>query len=885
MAHVDLKKYRPYIIIGFIVLFALLTLWTRGIPAEGLVTAESVNLLGNDPWYSVRQVEQTVANFPGYAWFDAMTLYPTGDVVYWGPLFIQIISTLCVLTGATTRPEIMVVASWVPPLMAAAMVPVTYLLAKKLADWKTGLIAAGLIAVISGNYAYRSLFGFVDHHIAETLFSTIFVLAYVVALLATRDSPFSLVNRDTLNVETLKAPVLASALAGVAYLLGFFNMPTMILFALIVAGFILVQFILDFFQDRTSDYLVLVNLVTFGVVIVGITAFGFPHPGLDLSRYTIGHVIAYAALIAGTLVLYGLSVYLKGRPKYYFPAAIAGIAIAAVAVLYVALPDVYNLLISSLFAFFGEAAVTTTVQEARAWSFDAAWQTFHWGILLAVGGAAALLWQNRERVNPAHIFVLIWTAVILASTAAHVRYEYYLAVNIALLAAVFVGAILNLGWKDTARLLGAGSSAAPAAPGTSGKQEEPARKGKKGARATDSRKPKPASRDQPDYLKVGALAVVVLVALLFAGSSLQTNLALANNAKYGGMDSQWMEALEWMGTNTPDPGVDYYAIHDQNTFTYPEESYGVMSWWDYGHWITFVSKRIPNNNPFQHGVAGPNGSAVYFVSTDEAAANRILDNIGTRYIVTDIQLATGKFHAPATWADPDVGNTRFEPRYLVPTSTGSTNYQAVPFYNQEYYQTMIARLHNFDGSMTNPTSQVIYAEYQDAGTANTSLPVITRMEQVNATEGAAAVEAYNQNAAPGSGATLLNYWYQYRGDSILQPVERVPALQHYRLVHETPANIYGNVGANGPDLKAVKIFEYVPGAVIRGDGIIEVPVVTNTGREFTYRQESVNGTFVVPYATSGWTGDVKTTGQYRIAGTGQTFDVTEEAIQQGRTIN
>ena len=178
MAHVDLSKYRPYIVIGFVVLFTLLVIWMRGfIPAADMVTPEGVNLLGVDPWYNLRQVEQVVANFPGYAWFDAMTLYPTGDVIYWGPLFIHIISALCILAGATTRPEILVVASWVPPLMGAAMVPVTYLLARKLADWKTGLIAAGLIAVIPGTYAYRSLFAFVDHHIAETLFSTIFVLA------------------------------------------------------------------------------------------------------------------------------------------------------------------------------------------------------------------------------------------------------------------------------------------------------------------------------------------------------------------------------------------------------------------------------------------------------------------------------------------------------------------------------------------------------------------------------------------------------------------------------------------------------------------------------------------------------------------------------------
>ncbi|ABN58158.1 MULTISPECIES: oligosaccharyl transferase, archaeosortase A system-associated [Methanoculleus] len=881
MAQMDLKKYQPYIIIGIIVLFALLTLWTRGIPSEGLVTAEGVNLLGNDPWYSLRQVEQSVANFPNYAWFDTMTLYPTGDVIYWGPLFVQIIAALCVLTGAATRPEIMLVASWVPPLMAVAMVPVIYLLARKIADWKTGLIAAGLIAVIGSNYAYRSLFGFVDHHIAETLFSTIFVLAYVAALLAARDRQISLKN-----FETLKIPVITAALAGIAYLLGFFNMPTMVLFALIVVAFTLVQFILDFFQERSSEYLVLVNAVVFAAVIVGMAAFGFPHPGLGLSLYSIGHVIAYAGLIAGTLALYGLSVFLKDRPKYYFPVALAAAAALAVAVLYVALPEIYNLLISSLVSFFGEAAVTTTVQEARAWSFAAAWATFHWGLVLAAGGAAALLWKNLERVNPAHVFVLIWSGIILASTAAHVRYEYYLAANIALLSAVFAGAVIDATWKDVARLLGrGGGSKASPAPEAAEKQETPAKKGKKGGKAPDTRKAKAPRRDQPDYLKIGALAAVVAVTLLFAGTSLMGNIALATGAKYSGMDSEWMEALEWMGENTPDPGVDYYAIYDKETFVYPEEAYGVMSWWDYGHWITFVAKRIPNNNPFQHGVTGPNGSATYLISTDEEAANRVLDNIGTRYIVTDILLDTSKFHAPATWADPDVGQEPFQPYYLLPESGGSTNYQAVPFNNQEYYLTMISRLHNFDGSMTDPTSQVIYAEYLEPARANTSLPVITRTQQMNATEGAAAVEAYNQNAPPGSGATLLNMYYQYRGDSILQPLERVPALQHYRLVHETPGNVYGNVGEDGPDLKAVKIFEYVPGATIRGEGIIEVPIVTNTGREFTYRQESVNGTFVVPYATSGWSGEVKATGQYRIAGTGQAFDVTEEDIQQGRTIN
>ena len=877
MAHVDLSKYRPYIVIGFVVLFTLLVIWMRGyVPAVDMVTPEGVNLLGNDPWYNLRQVEQTVANFPGYAWFDAMTFYPTGDVVYWGPLFIQIISALCILAGAVTRPEIMVVASWVPPLMGAAMVPVTYMLGRKIADWKTGLIAAGLIAVISGTYAYRSIFSFVDHHIAETLFSTIFVLAYVAALLAARDHPLS-----TKNFETLKIPVILSALAGIAYLLGYLNMPTMILFALIVAAFTLVQVLLDSFKGQSSDYLLLVNVVTFAVVILGTVAIGFPHPGHDLSRYTFGHVIACGALIAGTLALYGLSTFLKERPKYYFPAVLVALLAVAVAVLYVALPDLYNLLISSLIAFFGEQPVTTTVQEARAWSLEAAWATFHWGLVLAAGGAATLVWWCHEKINPAHIFVLIWTGIILASTAAHLRYEYYLAANIALLAAVFAGAVINATWKDVARFLRPERGSSIPDPGAGEKQEK-AKKGKKGARTRDVGKPKITSKDRPDPFKAGACVAVVAVTLFFGGSCFATTLGMAQTVQYGGIDSQWMEALEWMGENTPDPGVDYYAIYDKETFTYPEESYGVMSWWDYGHWITFISKRIPNNNPFQHGVAGPNGSAVYLTSTSEAEANQILDNIGTRYVVTDYQIVTGKFHAPATWADQEAQATPFQPHFLLPESAGSTSYQALPFYTQQYYLTMASRLHNFDGSMTDPRSEVFYVEYRKPGTVNNSLPLVTSMEQMDATAAATAVEEYNRNAPAGSAATLLNLYYEYRGDSIFNPVERVPALQRYRLVHETPMNLFTNVGA---DLKAVKIFEYVPGAHIRGDGIIEVPVITNTGREFTYRQESAGGEFIVPYATTGWSGEVMTTGPYRIVGTGQTFDVTEEDIQQGRTIN
>ena len=86
-------------------------------------------------------------------------------------------------------------------------------------------------------------------------------------------------------------------------------------------------------------------------------------------------------------------------------------------------------------------------------------------------------------------------------------------------------------------------------------------------------------------------------------------------------------------------------------------------------------------------------------------------------------------------------------------------------------------------------------------------------------------------------------------------------------------------------MRYVKVFEYVPGARIKGEGVIESPVVTNTGRQFTWRAASVNGEFIVPYSTEGNPYDVRATGKYRIAGTGREYSVSEDAVMRGVQIS
>jgi dolichyl-phosphooligosaccharide-protein glycotransferase len=866
MISLDFKNRRLYIIVGLITFFSLFALWLRLLPMLTMGKTDVLSMVASDdPLYNLRQVEQILANFPNYGWFDAMSLYPTGTSIYWGPLFPTIIAVCCLITGATTRMEIISVGLVIPPLMAAATVAIMYYIGKTCGNWKTGVLTSGFTAVVTGQFFYRSLYGYMDHHIAEVLFSTLFCLFYMYAIFSEKGTSI-----DLKNIWSHRSLLLISALAGIAYLLGLFTMPTMILFAMIVGIFTVVQFIIDVYRKRTSEYLLLINGIIFIIAIIGLLIFGFKNPGIDLSAYTVGHIYAYLGLILGTGFLYLLQLYLKEKERYFFPAVLAGCAIVISLILYVVSPQLFTVLIYSFFAFFGQQAVTNTVQEARGWAFDLAWLTFNYGLILMAGGILVMIYKNTRNEHPEQVFALIWSIVMLFSTWQHIRYEYYLAINVALLAAVcvtfifsFVGVdIRNLTNDVFSRKEGSESTDTSSAGGSSGKKQKKSQK--------------KVSKVGINYGIVALVFITALLSMLFAYTSVSYSYTNAINSPTR-MNSDWRESLDWMANNTPDTGVNYLTIYNKDTFQYPPESYGVMSWWDYGHLITYIAKRVPNANPFQQGVSGPNGAAAFFMSTNEDKANTILDHDGTRYVITDIEMDDGKFWAMATWDNASLATDPYQMTLLYPSKSNPDSYEPVRLNKQLYYLTMISRLHNFDGSMGTP-SQVYYIEYADPEITNVSYPVITGAEAMNASAARLRVDQYNLNALPGYHAVVMN---PPSSVDMTHPVEVVRALRHYRLVHESPSNVF-NSGET--DVKYVKIFEYVKGAHIKGNGVIEVPLITNTGRNFTYRQESINGEFIVPYSTIGNNYGVKATGNYKIIGTGRQFDVPESAVMQGITL-
>jgi dolichyl-diphosphooligosaccharide--protein glycosyltransferase len=855
-----IKNNRQLLIAGLVGFFALFALWLRLIPMLTMGHTDILSMVASDdPQYDLRLLEQFLANHFQYSWFDPMSHFPFGTSIYWGPMTIYIAGIACTIAGAVTRPEMTGVALLVTPMFAAATIVLMYFVGKAFGDWKTGLLASGFTAVVSGTFFLYSLYGYFNHRDGEVLFSTLFCLAYLYILNAETGT-----NINLFDFSTWRRIAFLSVLAGIAFLLGLFTMPTIILFAFIVGVFTVVQFMFDFCRGRSSEYLLIANTIIFTIATVGLLIFGFKSPGMDLSTYSIGHVYAYIGLIGATIVLYLLARYLKNKVKYCYPLIISSGAILVVAILFAAAPQLYNLFVNDLIAFFGQQPVTQTVEDAMGWTAAEAWTSFNYGLLLMAGGILVTIYNNFREERPQEIFALVWALVIVFSTWQHVRYEYYFAIIACLLSAVCIHFVFEKGWGDLRKI-------AIAFMPHGGLKEAPKDESHKG-KGHKQRKSSGGSQN----LNYALLALVVIVfglSLLFIYTSASYNYFSASSGAYK-MNPDWEESLKWLGNNTPDTGVNYFTIYDPKTFQYPSTAYGVMSWWDYGHMITYIAKRIPNANPFQQGVTGPDGSATFFMSTSEDTANTVLDNAGTRYVITDIEMDTGKFWAMATWYNETVSTKPYQMELLAPSETDQNELEPQLLNNDQYYLTMISRLHNFDGSMT-PATTAYYIEYQDPEISHVSLPVITAAEAMNVSDAQKRADNYNLKAITGYHAIVLS-------TEITLPTVDIPALRHYRLVHESPDNVFSTAT---PDVKYVKVFEYVKGAHIKGSGIIDLPLITDQGRNFTYRQESVNGEFVVPYSTSGNPYQVKATGPYQIEGTTTTFEVPESAVMQGTTIN
>lgn len=875
-------------LLGILLVFMAVALVLRLIPTFFTGDTGFLYTYDTDGWYTLRQIEVMVHQFPQYNWFDPLTAYPSGKFIDWGPLYPFIAALICLITGAASQGTIVYAAGFVSPIMATLLVPVVYFLGKTIRDWQTGVVAAGLVAVISYHYFFLSSYGVIGHHIAETFFSTIFLLLYLSAIITVRTHAL-----DLNNLRTVRVPIFLSALAGICYFCGLLASPTVILVLVVIGSYTLVQCVLDQWAGRSSDNLLIVNGICLSLSAVLLVLFGFHTTEISITQYSPGLVYIHLSLIAETVVLFFLSRIMHGkRVPYLISLAILGCAGCAAVFLYAPFTGMGQ---QALGLFFGSTQYSVGVVETLPLTLPVAWDYFGLSCILTAGGILVLGYSIIKKPRAEWIFLLVWSLFMLLLTVRYQRFDYYSTVNIVLLSAICITEPFR--WQDAgvrtkiSAIVSRFFGSPPAVPSKENLQEKPAGtpeisgKKRKKTRLQDK-------RDTTGTLKILCLVLVILLTGVLVGVSVYKDLNLGLGTTGRELSPDWIESTTWLENNSPATGVDYFAEYPSVGYSYPNSSYGVMASWDSGHWITFFAHRIPITNPFQDNLAGTTGAAAFFLAQNESRADTILQGLGGRYVIVDSNLAVDTFTNLVPWASGSTDISPYISWFVLPEPNNTRILDKVHLFNNGYFQTMAARLYNFDGSQTSPEN-VEYVQYnirqvpaagESAGDVNGYARVISGDETVDISTGTG-----NLTLIP-EGVTLSATQYAgvYSSYSY-KPVATVPALNHYRLVHESPDNATVTVFPESDpvtlqDIKTVKIFEYVKGAEVSGEGIIEVPVITNTGRTFVYRQASENGTFTVPYSTSGSTYEVRATGPYHIVGTGRTVNVSEDDVVQGNRV-
>lgn len=786
-----------------ILISGLIAFFIRIIPKNQVLRNGIVVFSENDPWYHWRNIDVLIHNFPHMLWFDPYTLYPYGVKQVYAPL-LDFFEGLIIWIAGAGHPSMefaQTVAAYFPAIIAAFVVIPVYFAAKWIFDdRRAGFLAALLIATAPGQILSRSIIGFNDHHIAEVFLSTMIAAFLVMAVKISREHMITFATLKENPMKNLKPILPYFLLAGFG--LGAYTLTWKgaLFFSLIIGLYLLIQHIIDHMHGRTTDYLAIGGIIVYGITLLMI----LPVPEIGNTKNT--HLMALTAGIVAFFLLTLLSTKMNERKmeRKLYPISIFISLIILIVVSKFVAPSMYAMFMS-VFGFFTQTGGGLTVGEAQPFNiFDMGTLYYYFGLMGIVSliGFIVLVVESFKSTTQEKTFLIVWTFMVIWAMLQQNRFSYYYAINASIISAYVAIRFLDvLGFKDVKIGNRTSDDKVKAENIISKSSKKNTVKVGKTSTKNIIRTTETSHKLKPIHI-IGILIIMLLL--------VWPNYTLAREqAQYaGGPNGYWLDAVNWLRTNTPDPGVDYYKLYDApkdgEVFPYPDTAYGVMSWWDYGDWIQVIGHRIPNANPFQKGIGGRRnsinetnipGASSFFTAPNEENATQILDKIhpdpnkmGARYIVSDVEMATYKFYAMAAWT-LDTNN------YYVPVNTPQGQINAP---GDRYFKTMEARLHIFDGDGLNQYRMVH------------ETPALTTQDQEVG----------------------------------------------YKSVYN--ALFGGKIEENNTGY--VKIFEYVKGATIIGNAptgqnvTISNTIVTNQGRRFTYSQTAISdGTykFVVPYSNTG----------------------------------
>jgi len=758
-----------------------------------------VNFQETDCYYQMRNVMILALHFPHRMLFDPYFSYPGGSAIGSPPFFYLFLGFFAWLFGAGSPTEkvIETVGAYVPAILGALVTVPVFFIGKEVFNKKAGLIAAALVAILPGQFVWRSMLGFPDYHILETLLTAVTMMFLVLAVKSARQKGISFRSIGVRDWKALRKPLIYSLFAGIAlglYLLAWVGGG---LFIFIIFVFAVIQYVIDHLRGRSTEYLCILSVFTFIIALLLILPAwnGYALWNLQSASLLIG-ILTFLALGALSALMAA-----RNMKRYYYPVVLMVLGGIGVALFYLINPSLLNSILDKL-SVFRPSPGMLTVAEVKGLSLSSAWHQFTTGFYLALISLAVLAYFVVKEGSSTKTLLFVWSLIMLVATFGQNRFAYYFAINVAILTAFPLWKILEFaglrevaeGVKTEGDIKDKGESKGRVKPKPTKKSQRKRRKAEKRERTT------PTTR----YLNAKNVYIsIALVVIFFLAFYPNIGAALDRVRANTGLNNDWHESLVWMRENTPDPFQNpdfYYELQVRppagEAYKYPESAYGVMSWWDYGYSITYVAHRIPNANPSQLGAPD---AALFFTAQDEASASEVLDRLGSKYIIIDQSMATSKFYAMAIWAGRD--SSEFFDIYYQRTEQG--DYQSVMLYYPEYYLSMCARLYNFAGKawdpdgwiIANPDDKIVaisYAQRTDA--EGFKFREITGIKQFTSYLAAKAfVDAEPDYIIVGA-------------SPFISPVP-LDELQHFELIHKSPTTV---VTRGNETLSYVEIFEYYP---------------------------------------------------------------------------
>jgi oligosaccharyl transferase (archaeosortase A-associated) len=368
-----------------------------------------------------------------------------------------------------------------------------------------------------------------------------------------------------------------------------------------------------------------------------------------------------------------------------------------------------------------------------SFSFGPAWGEFTTCWLLAPIALVYLAWRAMRENDRALLLFSVWSAVMMAASLQYIRNCYYLAPSMALLSGYAMTYLLRLDRRSERVIAG-----------------------------------------------VFAGGMLLLPNLLQAHSMARSD---------AGPRPEWWGALNYLREQTPEPFGDPAAydryfprLAEEERFPYPPTAYGILNWWDFGHWITAYARRIPVANGMQTG-AGE--AARYFTATDPEEAAALLRQLGARYVIADSTLPGSSFHAMITWAKRPLES------YTEDFLTDNPDNPVLSVFYPAYYQSMLARLYLFDGKPQTPAGSTWVVRYDEVTTGDRRRKRIRQLQRFDKYE--QALEYLREHPTANQIIAGLNP---------LASCVPLPALDGYYAAYSSQSK------PTGPGLHLVKIFEY-----------------------------------------------------------------------------